>query len=391
MEVGMSWELILESINDADEQFSVELDLKYTWIARGFARDWKAAGSPAANTPEMAELVRGCWDPKLRIANVADREEVASDFTLCLDPSQGRMHRYTKIRLTCSETLELHRFPFDRQLLAIQLTTYRDTNEVVFVPYEGRSSLNKSRAGRWKLHNGPSPLFVVPSTDSRGLIATSGRAYHRAFITIEAERDANWYITHFILPHCVIIAMNVNVTLISRNEVADRNSVTLTLLLTAVAFQFLLVSEVPKKNYQTILDWVMATGLAVQLVTCLLVFLNADNPHNEEWDRSAFYSLTDANVFVVELVFSLVFIVPWVAGNLLLVTLAKCGLYAASFDRLVQFGQGWLQTAMGEDEHGSCSGTYTLIRSGKARTASLVRFVKDGASSRTSAEPILAA
>lgn len=99
-----------------------------------------------------------------------------SNFTQCFNPALGRMHRYTKMRIVCSEMLELHRFPFDRQLLAVHLSTFRDMSEVVFVPYENRPSLNKSRTARWKVYNHNDPLFIVPSVTSSGLIATSGRA-----------------------------------------------------------------------------------------------------------------------------------------------------------------------------------------------------------------------
>jgi hypothetical protein len=51
-------------------------------------------------------------------------------------------------------------------------------------------------------------------------------------------------VIHFILPHMVILMMNGNIVCMDRNDLGDRNSVTLTLLLTTVAFQFLLVPEV---------------------------------------------------------------------------------------------------------------------------------------------------
>lgn len=169
--------------------------------------------------------------------------------------------------------------------------------------------------------------------------------------------------------------MNANVVLIKRNAVADRNSVTLTLLLTAVAFQFLLVSEVPKKNYQTILDWIMTIGLLVQLMTCTLVFLNADNPHDDQ-DRSLFYELTDANVAFVENGYLIVFILPWIAGNMVLIAIAKLDLFSINFEELVFSGQRWLDTALGVDAHGLPSGEYTLHRCGVQRTSEVIRLNK---------------
>jgi hypothetical protein len=37
--VGISWELIIISISDAEELFVCEVDLKYTWFAKGWVAD----------------------------------------------------------------------------------------------------------------------------------------------------------------------------------------------------------------------------------------------------------------------------------------------------------------------------------------------------------------
>jgi hypothetical protein len=131
---------------------------------------------------------------------------------------------------------------------------------------------------------------------------------------------------------------------------------------TCTAFQFLLVSEVPKKGYQTLLDWVMSIGLFVQLITCLLVFLNADNPHDPDWDRSAFYQLTDRVVVQVEWGFLVAFIAPWILGNIVLVVLARFKLWSMAFSHLTRNGQGWINSVLGMDEHGLVDGQYTLVR-----------------------------
>mmetsp|Transcript_29114 Transcript_29114/g.85358 ORF Transcript_29114/g.85358 Transcript_29114/m.85358 type:complete len:452 (+) Transcript_29114:38-1393(+) len=375
--VGISFELVLLSISDAEETFKVELDIKYTWQARGFYESYVRGGRPRKDSREFEALVEDCWDPHVRISNVDGTEELVSNKTICVDIDTGRMHRYTKYRVALAEGLELERFPFDRQCLGIHLHTFRDTSEVIFGPYDGRPSLVTSRANRWKLYNNYDPLMLIPDPASLGLIATSGRSYHRAFIVLEVERDYHWYLVHFFLPHAIILVMNANVVVIDRNFVADRCAVTLTMLLTAVAFQFLLVSEVPKKRYLTILDRVIAMGLTLQLITCAMVFLHADNPSLPERSFNPFYEVSDETVGQIEILYMWVIILPWLLFNLGVSMLAMTGKFHKSFGSMMkQTEQDWIAKVLGGKMAGDkVTGSYTLWRVGTKRGLETVTLV----------------
>jgi hypothetical protein len=141
------------------------------------------------------------------------------------------------------------------------------------------------------------------------------------------------------------------------------------------AFQFLLVSEVPKKGYQTLLDWVMSGGLLVQLITCLFVFLNADNPHDPDWDRSAFYSLSDSLVNQIEYGYLYVCLAPWVAFNVAIVIASRFKLLSHKFAELTHEGQQWINNTLATDENGLVTGTYKLVRCSEERTEESVTMI----------------
>ena len=244
------------------------------------------------------------------------------------------------------------------------------------------------------------------------------------FISIEAERDFWWYVMHFILPHMVILMMNANVIIIPRNEVGDRNSVTLTLLLTTVAFQFLLVpevrarararaarswaqlgaagrswalhgrrdvpraahtpsrvararvshSQVPKKRYVTILDGVMNLGLLVQLASCAIVFLHADLPTREGETRVHMYEVTDQKAEEVERLF-----LSWVIGGWVLVNVSLV-LAVWAFEVLENVfpwlhsmspvDQDWILSALGQNAATPARGSFLMHRMGKTHASS---------------------
>jgi hypothetical protein len=191
--VGICWELSIITISDAEENFQLELDLKYTWFALGWAEEYRAAGMPKRGTPAFRELVESCWAPLLYVNNAIDIPDDVSLHTICVDETTGQMHRYHRMRCTCSVNLDLHWFPFDRQWLEVQIGTFRDISEVVFAPYPGRPCLNSSRGSRrWHLMHRKAPMLVVPDPDSRGFRASSGRLYQKCYIAIEAVRDSWW-------------------------------------------------------------------------------------------------------------------------------------------------------------------------------------------------------
>lgn len=222
--------------------------------------------------------------------------------------------------------------------------------------------------------------------------------------------------------------MNANIVVIPRNSVGERNGVTLTLLLTTVAFQFLLVPEVrgtlrprsadassaaacsavrarrrrarltasspslpvcrwqvPKKRYLTVLDMVMNLGLVVQLISCLVVFLNADLPSREAEVRVHFYEVTDEQAERVETLFFYWVIGTWVAANIglvlfvsvmeLLKSIKFLQPYLSVLHELSPAHQDWILMALGFQREANNSahlkpdavGRYAMHRMGQTR------------------------
>ncbi len=56
---------------------------------------------------------------------------------------------------------------------------------------------------------------------------------------------------------------------IPRGEIADRLSVTVTLMLAAVAFQFIVSTMLPKVSYLTVMDYYMLSGFVMLILMVL--------------------------------------------------------------------------------------------------------------------------
>lgn len=91
-----------------------------------------------------------------------------------------------------------------------------------------------------------------PSESSAGII------YPRCTFTVYLERKTGYYTSNVILPMTIITLLSPLSCTVDEDGAsmgtADRLSVTLTLLLTAVAYKFVVASSLPTVSYITLLD-----------------------------------------------------------------------------------------------------------------------------------------
>jgi len=75
-----------------------------------------------------------------------------------------------------------------------------------------------------------------------------------AFIRIPIERHSNYHLSHTMFPLFMIVCAAFGAFFVPIADVADRLSVSLTAMLTAVAFQFNVTSNLPDAGYNTAID-----------------------------------------------------------------------------------------------------------------------------------------
>ncbi|CAE7380348.1 unnamed protein product [Symbiodinium sp. CCMP2592] len=155
------------------------------------------------------------------------------------------------------ESLELHDFPFDCQDFTVTLCFFRackrDELQVRFIDAEAsRVPLRVfSLENTW---NRPHRLIIGPSfSDPRD--NCKGAVFPLLHVTVQMQRVPKYYFLNIVVPMCSIVAMSACYTQIKATEIADRLSTSLTLVLTAVAYKYLVAQMVPAIGYSTWLDW----------------------------------------------------------------------------------------------------------------------------------------
>lgn len=249
-DVYMAWDLEVTDINEPSQVFSVDVWLNAYWFDE--------------DLPKRVDLnSKKGWTIEDDGASLPINLKVLFDNGIsCKQVSPPKFHFNSANKLVSmqyhataqlSEFLELQTFPFDRQLLNLQfnarlkkgwrlLSKIPDYvpraygNEYVCV-YRFSPSLSGWRA--------LSP-FVNYRTQPDGEI--------RPTICLRVERRSSFYIYNVVLPLCFMLALSVASFALLPEQLSDRLNVTLTLLLTVVAFKFAVSSNLPTTSYLTLLD-----------------------------------------------------------------------------------------------------------------------------------------
>ena len=113
-------------------------------------------------------------------------------------------------------------------------------------------------------------------------------------IALTARRKPLYFFWNIMLPMALIEALAYGSFAVPREDVADRLSVSLTMVLTAVAFKQIISAELPNVSYLTLLDVFVLASFAS---TCLVAFENIvvgqvasspeGAPSSPTWTRSS--------------------------------------------------------------------------------------------------------
>jgi hypothetical protein len=261
--------LILDviDIDDVNESLEVELALLATWHDPRLAFDAEEEGVDCKlfqGEFQFAELFRGWW-PQFLIVNQVGRGDTSA-ITLRVFPD-GTV-RYAEQRNATLETpMSLHDYPFDSQRLRALVVPFGNTTDEVVLEvddrYQGttedhvRNDSEVNVAG-WNLQD------LDMRTDEASLAVGGGmRPISRIVATIRFQRRSWQLVWQMLFPLLVIVSMIWSIFWIDIESLADRLNVAFIGVLTIVAYQFVVIENMPRMSYLTFTD----TLLLVSFVT----------------------------------------------------------------------------------------------------------------------------
>lgn len=204
------------------------------------------------------------WHPGISFYSVTDKIEM--ECALFKNNTTGNHGAFLNWILVSFQPFNFSRFPFDTQVLKLKFEVdapkVRPFFSGLHVPtafnYSTHSTLFYCEVGNWSMENVYQVVQFIEG--AKGESPTCG-----IVLKVVLRRNPGYYLTNVVLL-CYILVQGAFTTVAvpnDREHVSDRMSITLTILLTIVAFKFVVLSIVPPSSYSTLLDKYLICGVIV--------------------------------------------------------------------------------------------------------------------------------
>ena len=253
------WIADITSIDSAQQSFTAEIAVVLRWKDPRLAH----TGNGVVRYP-----IEQVWHPRVSIVNETNSVSRKFPDLVEVEPD-GRVTYRQHYAGAFSQPLRLRSFPFDRQTFRIRLVAVRyQANEVQFVPDQDWIDNGLKQAG------GIAASITLPdwtveswNTKSLSYALAPGFEYSGYAFEFTASRNAQHYVWKVILPLVLIVIMSWAVFWITPTDPSPQISISVTSMLTLIAYRFAIDNQLPRLPYTTNLD-------AFILMSTVLVFFS---------------------------------------------------------------------------------------------------------------------
>ncbi len=259
----------ITSVDEISNTFTVEMNVFVTWQDPTLAFDEVSEGAMTRvySGHEVETLRDGIWSAQIYPTNPVGQTS-ASGQKMVIHPD-GRAELTARIEATMRASLDYRRFPFDSQLLQIELESFPwNRDEVVLVADEAHTGYDALPAlTEWEVQGLELEQYEVHRV--RDVVPFSNLNFN-----IRVKRDAGFYLWKIFLTVVIIVSLTWVVFWMSGEGLGRRAGVSSSGILTVIAYQFVTTSSLPRVSYLTVADKVMilsVVAIAATMVESLLV------------------------------------------------------------------------------------------------------------------------
>ena len=259
---------------------------------------WEWLGNDASfkamcqlDAAEREQAITRDFDPEIMFLNSVGLVAMQENrFTSCtpgsaysqIFESQRVVMQTFKCVATFRESYELQTFPFDTQPLNIVVTSKKTVKDIEFdVSSHALSIMQRQHIVLPEFQITGLEWLAYDTERTRFVQNQQRKNYPLLYIAVISRRNTHFYIWNVVAPMFVLVGMGASSFAIPRDIVAERLSVTLTLVLTTFTFKTSISQWLPRISYNTIMDWYILGGFL--LLTLVVVGISI----------SGYYATTD--------------------------------------------------------------------------------------------------
>ncbi len=242
-EVRISTYLLdIDSVDTVNQRFTVDLFTYFSWKDPRLALPEDQRHGATRVFPQDA-----IWTPRLLAANnrtlaprLPRRATVTDDGTVSVE-----QRFYGSVAVD----MRLQDFPFDEQLLTVDLLSYGHNTDELSLVYVADSSgfADSFSVEGWDFE-------MLPVANAPLFVASSGNEFPQLSLRIKAKRQTRYYLITMLLPMSLILFMAWSVFWLPASVVPSRVAVSTASIFSLIAFGFSVRLTLPQVAYVTRAD-----------------------------------------------------------------------------------------------------------------------------------------
>ena len=230
--------LDLDAIDSASQNFEANVYFEATW------KDSRLVDEARGNT--ITRSLGEVWHPRFQLLNQQRIWKSLPD-VVDIEPD-GSVRQRVRVWGYFSQPLDLREFPFDAQTINIQVVAAGYSPDQVVITPSPLSAIGD--------HLSVADWAVTSWRLATDIEVPGPEGIQDASITmlLEAERQTGYYWLKVIAPLILIVAMSWAVFWIDPKDTGTKISITITAMLTLIAYRFAIGASLPEISYLTRID-----------------------------------------------------------------------------------------------------------------------------------------
>ncbi|XP_076465747.1 cys-loop ligand-gated ion channel-like [Babylonia areolata] len=237
--------LKIGEIDTLKEQFRAEIFVQARW------REPRLDNCHNVEEVQWEEL----WNPQLQLENAMDEPQSSVWHDLVLSNNrEAFVLEKRRVKADFAENLELQNFPFDMQHLSILITSQLSESSLELLEDgEELSSVNLLSFVDEQEWNVRDIVEAIPETRCREFSSVQHK-FPMITVRTYAIRRAGFFVWNVLAIMVLICSLSLCTFSVDRKLPQNRLQLSFTLVLTGIAFKFVVGQSLPKISYLTVLD-----------------------------------------------------------------------------------------------------------------------------------------
>lgn len=254
----------IDEINDADQTFTANVYYGLKWTDKRLAH----SNGESINVP-----IANIWHPVIKILN---QQKVWTSFPETVSISnKGEVLYIQRVWGQFSQPLNLRKFPLDSQEFTITFSTINQRSDEVVLKVDSMSSVTRTPSiADWKIISESIDDIPVQVTNTMETLVTLN-------IRFVAKRYFGFHMMSTIFPLVLIVMMSWTIFWLPPSELGGRVGISITSMLTVMAYRFMISSKLPTISYLTRMDHFIFFSTMFIFMTLVISILSY-NLHKDE-------------------------------------------------------------------------------------------------------------